>query len=119
MSEELCAICLEKTDDDCYIAVCCKKNKFHFECLDKWFKIKNTCPLCREEYTHMKDYSDNMEEYLDNIKNIDVKQIVDNIHDNLEVFKVQCNELQFNTLSNIFDKTQQFLEVIQEYYEKD
>ena len=115
--EDLCAICLENTDDTCYKALCCK-NKFHFECLDKWFKIKNTCPLCREEYSHMEDYTCDMEEYIDKIKNIDMKKIINNLTHTIVVYKYQMEEFNSPVLTNILTKTENFLSVIQEFYDQ-
>lgn len=113
---ETCAICLENTDNSSYKALCCK-NKFHFECLDKWFKIKNTCPLCREEYSHMEDYTCDMEDYIDKIKSIDLKNIVNNLSDTVLVYKIQMEEFNAPVLINLLSKTESFLSVIQDFYE--
>ena len=111
-----CAICLETADKSCYKSLCCG-NVFHFECLEQWFQIKNTCPLCRGEYSHMDNYNDQMEKHLEKIKDINVKEIVDNMHNNIVIYKEQCKELDLKLLSKIFGKAQSFLEVLQDYYE--
>ena len=113
---EICAICLEETDNSCYNALCCNK-PFHFECLDKWFKIKNTCPLCREEYSHMEDYTCDMEDYFETFQKIDIKNVVTNLSNTVVVYKIQIEEFNSPFLTNILDKTESFLNVIQDYYE--
>ena len=44
-----CAICLCKFDDDCDVTPlpCNIKHYYHPECIEDWFKQKNTCPLCK------------------------------------------------------------------------
>lgn len=112
---DICAICLEHTYNYSYKAICCK-NKFHFECLDKWFKIKNTCPLCREEYSHMEDYTCDMEDYLETFKKIDIKNVVTNLSNTIVIYKIQMEEFNSPFLSNLLTKTELFLNVIQDFY---
>jgi len=118
---ETCAICLENTDDNCYKSLCCNKI-FHFECLDKWFKIKNTCPLCRREYSHMEDYTCDMENYLETFQNIDMKNVINNLSNTLITYKYQLeySPWGFNSdfLVNILGKTENFLNIIQDFYDK-
>ena len=113
-----CAICLENTDEDCYTVVCCKNNKFHFECLDKWFKIKNTCPLCRSEYSHMEHYTDNSLEYLEKIQNINMGNVVNNVTNIVTTYKYQFEECDSIFLVNFLEKTETFLNIIQEFYDE-
>ena len=40
-----CSICMEE-DSECFEQLCCN-HEFHLRCINKWFKTKNTCPLCR------------------------------------------------------------------------
>lgn len=41
-----CPICIsEESNADSFLMVC--KHEFHNECLIKWLKINNTCPICR------------------------------------------------------------------------
>lgn len=115
MQEDICAICLEKTTNDSYKSCCCR-NKFHFECLDKWFKIKNTCPLCRKEYSHMEDYNNDLGDHLEMINNLDVKNIINNLSENVTLYKYQFEELNLKNLENILKKTESFLSILQDYY---
>ena len=41
---EECAICFNSNTD--YITPC--NHHFHKECIEKWYKVKPTCPLCRQ-----------------------------------------------------------------------
>ena len=43
---ESCIICYDKKNN--WELPC--KHKFHKECLQEWFKLKNECPLCRENF---------------------------------------------------------------------
>jgi hypothetical protein len=113
--DDICAICLENTDDTCYQALCCKK-PFHFKCLDKWFNIKNTCPLCRTEYSHMEDYKTDMEDYLETIQNINVKEIIDSCTESVTLYKYQFEELNLSTLVGVLEKTETLLNVMQDFY---
>ena len=45
--EEPCPICCEDDKTFCQLKSC--KHKFHLECIEKWYKIKKNCPLCRAE----------------------------------------------------------------------
>lgn len=112
--EDVCSICLEKPDIKSYTSLCCK-NKFHFECLNQWFKINNTCPLCRSEYKHMKHYNDDFEEYIDYIKNINMKKIVNNVSEILNIYKLQSKELRLNFITNILEKTEEVVNVLHDY----
>lgn len=50
MSAEICEcpICREELKDlDLAISEC--KHKFHFNCLFRWIKKSNTCPICRQQ----------------------------------------------------------------------
>ena len=113
---EPCAICLENTDNSSYNALCCK-GKFHFECLHQWFKIKNTCPLCRKEYSHMEHYNSDLEQYAETINNIDMKKVINNISENVNVYKQQFDAMNLDTLKNLMQKTENFLSVLNEFYE--
>lgn len=46
-NETMCSICYEdfKNDDPLRILTC--KHYFHDHCIDEWFKINITCPICR------------------------------------------------------------------------
>jgi hypothetical protein len=45
----LCSICIQnyEINDELYILPCNKIHTFHIDCLNKWFKKNNTCPICR------------------------------------------------------------------------
>ncbi len=49
-SEEICSICLEIVRNgptsDITRQNCCNR-LFHKECLDNWYNVRPTCPLCR------------------------------------------------------------------------
>lgn len=40
-----CPVCLEKTNNNCEL-IC--KHLICYECAKNWFKLKNSCPLCRK-----------------------------------------------------------------------
>ncbi len=44
-----CAICLNALKPGYMIELCCK-HYFHTKCLNKWFEISTTCPVCRSQY---------------------------------------------------------------------
>jgi hypothetical protein len=48
-SEESCGICMEKYITGKVITYLPCKHFFHKDCIDEWFKIKSSCPLCRDE----------------------------------------------------------------------
>ena len=64
-----CIICFEKLNNEpCYQCEICN-NQFHNECIQKWFKKKKTCPMCRsviylsnDDYDY--DYENDLEDYV-------------------------------------------------------
>ena len=46
-----CTICLEKLTEDSVSALSCG-HAFHYKCIDSWFDISPSCPLCRTDTTH-------------------------------------------------------------------
>lgn len=54
MSEPLntCAICLDKLYMTCRLTGVCG-HRFCFECLFKWSKVQNLCPLCQRQYQRL------------------------------------------------------------------
>lgn len=66
-----CSICLENIDKKETFKTYCCKNYFHYHCLENWFQIQTTCPLCRTEYKKEKnnDYITNLSQlhYLLNV----------------------------------------------------
>ena len=44
--EEECSICLQKNDFEWCELPC--KHKFHYECINPWINMSNTCPICRQ-----------------------------------------------------------------------
>lgn len=42
-----CPICLEEITDPVTLVVC--QHSFCFVCVDHWFKVKESCPLCKEK----------------------------------------------------------------------
>jgi len=60
-----CPICLATIDKSFIILNChCKNTSFHNNCINIWFKISNTCPICKFKFK-TKNKSDN---YHDNLK---------------------------------------------------
>ncbi|CAF3340774.1 unnamed protein product [Rotaria socialis] len=47
VAEEQCLICLENLSSKKTETFTCK-HTFHRNCLEEWFKIERTCPLCRK-----------------------------------------------------------------------
>ena len=50
--EDTCSICLEKKKDELKKTSC--SHIFCQKCFKSWFKISETCPLCRLDFTEMK-----------------------------------------------------------------
>lgn len=46
---QVCAICLDETYIGCRLTDTCE-HQFCFECLFKWSKVQNLCPLCQQQY---------------------------------------------------------------------
>lgn len=44
-----CTICYEKYKENSFVSVLNCQHCFHTECIKKWGKRSNTCPICREE----------------------------------------------------------------------
>ena len=42
-----CMICLDKLNNESYVLNC--NHKFHTNCLSKYLKVKNNCPLCNSK----------------------------------------------------------------------
>lgn len=42
-----CSICLNLLNNDIVQLKC--EHKYHKVCIDEWYKIKTTCPMCRDE----------------------------------------------------------------------
>tara|TARA_A100001015_G_C14457238_1_gene506493 strand:+ start:168 stop:566 length:399 start_codon:yes stop_codon:yes gene_type:complete len=76
---EICTICLEELEEDCYhdVATLSCSHKFHIMCILEWFQNKdiNYCPLCvqqvsiqnirrsrrgQEEHEHNKQIEENI-----------------------------------------------------------
>ena len=55
--EEQCAICLEDFSLHRTETFPCQ-HKFHRICLEEWFKIERTCPLCRTIVLFNDEYPD-------------------------------------------------------------
>lgn len=47
ITEDQCLICLEELSLDKTETFSCN-HTFHRKCLEEWFKIERTCPLCRK-----------------------------------------------------------------------
>ena len=45
--EKECSICKDNIDDRDLVRLPCK-HYFHKDCINEWFEIRNTCPLCRK-----------------------------------------------------------------------
>ena len=46
---EVCCICEEGYEEGCNACALPCKHMFHKACIGKWLRIKNTCPICRDE----------------------------------------------------------------------
>ncbi len=46
----VCSICLESFNSDDAIYAChkCKGHGFHKDCIERWLKVKNYCPVCKQ-----------------------------------------------------------------------
>lgn len=46
-----CSICYQSINEKekIYVLLCSDKHVFHCECLRHWTKVKNNCPICRQE----------------------------------------------------------------------
>lgn len=64
---EICSICYDQVKTKTVIKCC--GNSFCLECICRWFKIKNTCPLCK---ANVKEYCDSL--MVVNDKNIEAEQ---------------------------------------------
>ena len=62
-----CIICLEKIKlgGDVFECKGCL-DKFHYSCINKWIKMKNSCPKCRKIIPVRSIDSDGFEEWIDN-----------------------------------------------------
>lgn len=67
MNEDECSICLEEKQDVITVLLC--KHKFHKNCIDKWLKIRLTCPNCNEEVSIIATYIYNIHYVSDKITN--------------------------------------------------
>ena len=45
----LCTICLDENTENLVELTC--SHKFHLNCIEEWYKRKNTCPNCRIDIT--------------------------------------------------------------------
>lgn len=46
-----CSICYQSINekDKIYVLLCSDKHVFHGDCLRHWTKVKNNCPICRQD----------------------------------------------------------------------
>lgn len=74
-----CSICLtDIKNKDEYINNECCNNTFHNKCLEEWYKMKETCPLCRSSNEIIKE---NTKQKIQKINNIlDIIKIMININ---------------------------------------
>ena len=45
-----CPICCEKIGNNFFILSCQCRNLYHKNCINKWLKINNSCPTCRQKW---------------------------------------------------------------------
>ena len=50
--DEDCPICYENNNEKNWVELPCR-HKFHNECILEWLKIKNICPVCRQEFYNL------------------------------------------------------------------
>ena len=59
MSSDVCGICLETMENRQHVYEVNCRHQLHGQCGLTWFRRNNTCPLCRNEVTEMRNISTN------------------------------------------------------------
>lgn len=75
LKDEICSICITKKKEKCVAATVCN-HVFCKKCLNAWFKISKTCPMCRFDFANnnltikddkkLTDLIDKLRKYSDN-----------------------------------------------------
>ena len=68
--DEECSICLEYFLDGCKIFSCKCNKTFHYECINKWVKSKEDCPICRKSIKTRIKMDDSFIDWIDAELNI-------------------------------------------------
>lgn len=53
-----CTICFDNYNDGCQVKFLPCKHHFHSDCIDEWFNIRDTCPLCKKHVNLLYDLVD-------------------------------------------------------------
>ena len=61
-----CSICMETFKNDDRVFVCSCKQTFHYNCINKWIKSKEDCPICRKKINTRVEMDDCFLEWIDN-----------------------------------------------------
>ena len=91
---ENCIICYEKLSLKIYKCYTCKK-EFHLDCMNKWTKINNSCPICRTSFIKLNDQLNEAEEEID--------YIYDYFFDHEEVVLLDPNQFVIAALTHYQD----------------
>ena len=104
-TKEMCNICF---DEITYGAInkCCKSKYFHIECIMKWKKVNNSCPMCRDEYPLFKNIIYQSINY-NNLKLFQLKKIADDRKINIMISNKKCNGMKFMPKKDIIKLLEQ------------
>ena len=72
---DVCSICYDQVNTKTVIKCC--GNSFCLECICRWLKIKNTCPLCK---ANVKEFSDSLMVVNDKNNEIEPTHIYNKLH---------------------------------------
>ena len=93
-SEDSCPICLNKRNDPVKPKSCI--HVFCRDCLERWNREHDTCPLCRQVYQYVEcGFNEDSGEY-EILKKVEKKRMTPrrNIHVNMELFRRTFNALR-------------------------
>eukprot|EP01084_Bolivina_argentea_P229345 387118_1 len=54
-----CMICLNAITETNKASISSCVHSFHFNCIRSWSYIENSCPICKQKFTHIKNISNN------------------------------------------------------------
>jgi hypothetical protein len=47
--DDVCAICIEQYASDAKVLILNCTHLGHYECMETWLRLRNICPICRDE----------------------------------------------------------------------